>query len=144
MPRILFIEDEDFVNSGVVTSLESGHQVKLLRTAAEALAELRQNHTSYDLVILDLMLPPGIPTDPADAVPLLPKEKVGEFVLQKIAELWPEKPTIVLTAFRSNMEGMTKPRKAELLTKPAKMAEILGTVEKLLSDDAPPKRVKTS
>jgi DNA-binding response OmpR family regulator len=56
MARILLVEDEPDLQQLVRYNLErEGHQVRVAGTGGDALAELRR--ASYDLILLDLMLP---------------------------------------------------------------------------------------
>ncbi|BBJ27766.1 sigma-54-dependent transcriptional regulator [Athalassotoga saccharophila] len=58
MARILVIEDDLSLNKLVCRSLDlDGHSVKSVKTKSDALKEIENN--SYDLVLLDLMLPDG-------------------------------------------------------------------------------------
>lgn len=133
MANILFIEDEADAMQGMVNSLKSVHNLTVKTTGSDALAALRQNHAQYDLVLLDLMLPRGKPKESADKIPQMPPEEVGEFIFEKIGQFCPNMPTIVLTAVRSNMNGMPSgPTNAELMTKPVIMAELLQRINGML------------
>ena len=57
MARILLIEDEVYVMEGVIATLKRHHTLTVKDKGSAALRELRTNGGSYDLVILDLMLP---------------------------------------------------------------------------------------
>ncbi len=58
MAKILVVEDDLSLNKLVSRSLDlDGHSVKSVKTKSEALKEIESN--SYDLVLLDLMLPDG-------------------------------------------------------------------------------------
>ncbi len=58
MARILVVEDDLSLNKLVSRSLDlDGHSVKSVKTKSDALKEVENN--SYDLVLLDLMLPDG-------------------------------------------------------------------------------------
>jgi len=133
MARILFIEDEAYLMQGVVNSLKDKHNLTIKTTGSDALAELRENHEQYDLVILDLMLPCGIPEDEADKIPRMPPEEIGEFIFERMGHLCPDMPTLILTAVRSNMEGMLRQvPNVELVTKPMIMAELLRCIDSML------------
>jgi DNA-binding response OmpR family regulator len=101
-------------------------------TGSDALAELRENHRKYNLVILDLMLPPGEPTDTADEIPNMPLEEIGEFVFEKMGDICPNMPTMVLTSVRSNLEGMRQAPNAELMMKPVTISELLHKIDVML------------
>jgi DNA-binding response OmpR family regulator len=58
MSRILIVEDEQHLADGLRYNLEAEqHDVDVVDTGEEAVARLTGNRLSYDLVILDLMLP---------------------------------------------------------------------------------------
>lgn len=132
MAHLLFIDDEIFEMRGVLNSLRRKHQVTEKVTGADGLAELRNHHQCYDLVILDLMLPRGEALDPHDRVPQMPREEVGEFIYQKMGEICPAMPIVILTAVRSNMVGMVARPRTELVQKPVKMAELLHRIQTML------------
>lgn len=132
MARILFIDDEAELMSGVINTLGSKHNLTVKTTGSDALAELRENHKQYDLVILDLMLPHGIPKDEADEIPNMPAEEVGEFIFEKMGQFCPDMPTIMLTGVRSNMVGMRKTLNAELVIKPIILTDLLQLIDYML------------
>src|SRR5947209_8338735 len=58
MSRILVVEDEAHIAAGLRFNLEAdGHSVEILDNAEEALACLLQRSESFDLLVLDVMLP---------------------------------------------------------------------------------------
>jgi DNA-binding response OmpR family regulator len=58
MPRLLVVEDEAHIASGLRFNLEAdGHSVVLADTGEAALATLKADSSSIDLVVLDVMLP---------------------------------------------------------------------------------------
>jgi DNA-binding response OmpR family regulator len=58
MPRLLVVEDEAHIASGLRFNLEAdGHSVVLADTGEAALATLKSDSTNIDLVVLDVMLP---------------------------------------------------------------------------------------
>jgi len=58
MSRILIVEDEQHLADGLRYNLEAEqHDVDVVDTGEEAVARLTGNRLTYDLVILDLMLP---------------------------------------------------------------------------------------
>jgi CheY-like chemotaxis protein len=56
--RILYIEDEQWLMGGVIDSLSVGFEVIPARNADQGLTILK-NDSKIQLVILDIMLPPG-------------------------------------------------------------------------------------
>ena len=58
MPRLLVVEDEAHIASGLRFNLEAdGHTVVLADTGEAALANLAADPSKFDLVVLDVMLP---------------------------------------------------------------------------------------
>ena len=58
MPRLLIVEDETHIASGLRYNLEAdGHDVTLKDNGEAALAELEADPSRIDLVVLDVMLP---------------------------------------------------------------------------------------
>ncbi len=58
MPRLLIVEDETHIASGLRFNLEAdGHDVTLKDNGEAALAELEADPSRIDLVVLDVMLP---------------------------------------------------------------------------------------
>jgi DNA-binding response OmpR family regulator len=56
--RLLLVEDEEKLALTLQRGLErEGYAVDVMLDGAEALARLRVNHSDYDLVVLDVMLP---------------------------------------------------------------------------------------
>jgi len=58
--KILWIEDDDRFLSVHYRALEAeGFQVEQIRTGSEAIRELQDRGQKYNLIILDIILPPG-------------------------------------------------------------------------------------
>jgi CheY-like chemotaxis protein len=134
MAAILFIEDEEYEMLGVSRSLQQVHTIKQVATGADAVRELRLHHANYDLVILDLMLPRGNAVDTCDEVPkTTPKQKVGEWILDRMGTICPDMPTVVLTAVRTDTEGMRLADHITLFQKPVIMAQLLHRIDELLA-----------
>jgi DNA-binding response OmpR family regulator len=124
MPRILIVEDEAHLAEGLQFNLEAeGHVVEIAgdgRVAAEMLADPTQ---SFDLVILDLMLPELSGFEVARRV-----RAVGNFI-----------PILILTAkddgsdlVRGIEEGADDYLADDYLTKPFRLDELLARVRGLL------------
>lgn len=133
MANILIIEDEDNVLRFLIDTLSSKHTVTVRTDAADALSELRQRSQMYDLVILDLMLPRGLPTDPNDEVPKVNPEDVGKYIFEKVKALGVSLPTLILTGFYADLNGFRAAMNVDLLMKPVTMAELYAKIDLLLS-----------
>ncbi|MGC2698466.1 MAG: response regulator transcription factor [Candidatus Angelobacter sp.] len=58
MSRILIVEDESHIAQGLRFNLEAeGHSAEIVGTGEDALDQLLQKNESFDLVVLDVMLP---------------------------------------------------------------------------------------
>ena len=134
MARILFIEDEADIMIGCVEVLKSRHAVTVKRTGADAFAELRERANEYDLVILDLMLSHGNAAKPQYEIPRMPAEEVGEYLFKECKFLGESLPVIILTAIRSNMNGMRKAPKVTILMKPVSTDALMQQIEAMLAD----------
>lgn len=92
---ILFIEDESRQNESYREEFEmSGYQVVLKRKVDEALAFLREQASQIQLVILDVMMPPGEALKDVDTALGL---RSGLRLFEKIRQEVPGLPVIVLT-----------------------------------------------
>ncbi|CAH1201673.1 Sensory transduction protein regX3 [Paenibacillus plantiphilus] len=113
MAAILIVEDEESINELVKRNLQLvGHQCTSVYDGLTAIAEIRAH--SYDLIILDIMLP----------------EVDGFEVFNKVHET----PTIFLTACSSlsdRINGFSMGAD-DYLTKPFEMLELLARVEAVL------------
>jgi DNA-binding response OmpR family regulator len=58
MSRILIVEDEQHLAQGLRFNLEAeGYQVDVVETGEEALGQLKRDKSTFDVMILDVMLP---------------------------------------------------------------------------------------
>src|ERR1051325_6464970 len=58
MSRILVVEDEQHIADGLRFNLEAeGHEVRIASDGELALASILDEHQSFDVVVLDVMLP---------------------------------------------------------------------------------------
>ena len=111
--RILLVEDEDRIASFVVKGLQAeGHMVERTASAAEAMRLARER--SYDLVLLDLLLPDGN----------------GRDVLSSIRAQDPSLPVIVLSALGEieDKVSLLDLGADDYLTKPFAMRELSARV----------------
>jgi two-component system copper resistance phosphate regulon response regulator CusR len=115
--RILLIEDEKRIASFIARGLEeSGYKIDAAETGQDGLAMM--TGASYELVILDLMLP----------------DLDGLVVLEKIRLRKPTQPVLILSA-RGNLEDRVKGLDLgadDYLVKPFAFVELLARVRALL------------
>jgi CheY-like chemotaxis protein len=97
--RVLLVEDEELV-AGVATKMlrALGHSVVVRRDGESALRHYRQNWSSVDLVILDLMMP----------------KMSGQEVFQALREINPEAKVLLCSGY-SKSEAPFAPREGETL-----------------------------
>ncbi len=141
--KILFIEDEleDFVQKDPFYKKLSyrGFEVDTARTGAEAWRKLMKD--SYDLVLLDIMLPPGEPAISAlNGVPrlemglsILKALRKGEFSQKGVAR---DVPVVVLTGVSDSRiwDGLEEHIEDPdlCLAKPSEPDDMARAVEKAL------------
>lgn len=124
MPSILLIEDNAPLAQGLKGNLEfEGYEVRLAPTAGDGLAALSgggngNGSGSFDLVILDLMLP----------------DSDGYRVLRAMRETGDETPVLVLTALGEEADKVRGFRFGadDYVTKPFGLLELLARVDALL------------
>jgi len=112
--KVLLVEDEEHLALGLRYNLENaGYEVKLVRTAKEALAELAV--TDVDLVLLDVMLP---------------GEQDGHDVARAIRQEGNFVPIIMLTArdMRQDRVDGLDAGADDYVTKPFDLDELLARV----------------
>lgn len=119
MPRILLVEDEVHLASGLRFNLEAdGHSVDVEGDGDQALARLLDAGASYDAVVLDVMLP----------------GRDGFSVVQTLREAGVYVPVLMLTA-RGRPEDVLQGFAAgadDYLPKPFELAILLARVRGLL------------
>lgn len=133
--RILFVDDEDWSVKPYFEKLQDqGCEVDLAVDGDQALAHLQQNH--YDLVVLDIMLPPGEKMG-QDVEP----RKTGEVLLRwlragKLPDLKTpaDVPVVVLTAVTDQKlaDKIQELNVAHVFQKPAAFAEVTDRILELL------------
>ena len=113
--RLLVVDDEEVIRDVLTTLLEkAGHRVTTASDAAEALALF--DDESFDLVLLDLMLP----------------DRPGLEVMREIRRREPDAVVVIVTAY-SSIEGAIEAMREgafHYIPKPFKNQEVLLTVEK--------------
>jgi DNA-binding response OmpR family regulator len=116
--RILVVEDEAHIAAGLKLNLElEGYAVELARTVRETAGHLVQGN-SFDLIILDVMLPDGD----------------GFALCRKLREAGDYTPVIMLTA-RNRAEDRVRGLNTgadDYLAKPFELAELLARVRSAL------------
>ena len=119
MSRILVVEDEEHLATGLRFNLEAeGYDVELAATGEAALERFRAGDPAFDLVVLDVMLP-GI-----DGFTVISElRQAGQFV-----------PTLMLTA-RGHPEDVLRGFSAgadDYLVKPFELAILIARIRGLL------------
>lgn len=119
MSRILIVEDELHLAQGLRFNLEAeGHQVHHVETGEEALELLKAEHTAFDLLLLDVMLP----------------GKNGFAVMTEMRTSGQFVPTLMLTA-RGHSDDILQGFAAgadDYLTKPFDLAILIARIRGLL------------
>ena len=119
MGRILIVEDEAHLAEGLRFNIEAeGHTVDVLGDGDEAVAHLLDTKHTYDVIVLDVMLPGRDGFEVASEV-----RKAGDYV-----------PILMLTA-RGRPEDVLRGFEAgadDYLTKPFELAILLARVRGLL------------
>ena len=119
MSRILVVEDEQHIANGLRFNLEAeGHDVSVATNGEQALASILDERRSFDIVVLDVMLPGKDGFAVAAAL-----RSAGQFV-----------PILMLTA-RNRPEDVLKGFEAgadDYLPKPFELAILIARINGLL------------
>ncbi len=119
MSRVLVVEDEQHLAEGLRFNLEAeGYQVALVDSGEAALDKLKAESRTFDVVVLDVMLP-GID---------------GFGVVSKMRELGQFVPTLILTA-RGHADDVLRGFAAgadDYLTKPFELSILIARIRGLL------------
>jgi two-component system alkaline phosphatase synthesis response regulator PhoP len=119
MAKLLLVEDEDHIATGLKFNLElDGHHVTWLREGLEAARLLLESRESFDLIILDLMLPGMSGLDLCHAL-----RKLEDYT-----------PVLMLTAKqydKDKVHGLSAGAD-DYVTKPFNLEELLVRIEGLL------------
>lgn len=119
MSRILVVEDEQHLADGLRFNLEAeGYQVETVETGEEALQRLAVGDSSFDVLVLDVMLPGQ------DGFAVISElRRVGQFI-----------PTLMLTA-RGHPDDILRGFAAgadDYLTKPFELSILIARIRGLL------------
>jgi DNA-binding response OmpR family regulator len=119
MSRILIVEDEQHLAQGLRFNLEAeGYQVHLVETGEEALKLVKSEQPTFDLLLLDVMLP----------------GKSGFAVMSEMRNAGQFVPTLMLTA-RGHSDDILQGFAAgadDYLTKPFDLAILIARIRGLL------------
>jgi len=119
MSRVLVVEDEQHLAEGLRFNLEAeGYQVQLVDSGEAALEKLKTEARTFDVVVLDVMLP-GID---------------GFGVVSKMRELGQFVPTLILTA-RGHADDVLRGFASgadDYLTKPFELSILIARIRGLL------------
>ena len=119
MSRVLVVEDEQHLADGLRFNLEAeGYQVQVVETGEAALELMQAAGGSFDVVVLDVMLP----------------GKDGFTVMSEMRQAGQFIPTLMLTA-RGHPEDVLKGFSAgadDYLTKPFELAILIARIRSLL------------
>jgi len=119
MSRILVVEDEQHIAEGLRFNLEAeGHEVTVVTDGEQTLASILDNHQSFDVVVLDVMLPGRDGFAVASAL-----RSAGQFV-----------PILMLTA-RGRPDDVLRGFEAgadDYLPKPFELAILIARINGLL------------
>ncbi len=119
MSRVLVVEDEQHLADGLRFNLEAeGYQVQVAETGEAALDLLMTDSPSFDVVILDVMLP----------------GKDGFTVISELRQAGQFTPTLILTA-RGHPDDVLKGFASgadDYLTKPFELAILIARIRGLL------------
>lgn len=137
--RILFVEEEQRARVGLIALLRnSGHQVDVAEGADEAVQRMRQER--YDLILLDIMIPPG------EVVAGVPFREAGKELLLRLRarELGELKtpadvPVVAITAV-ADMDvvkalNSEKGDVKDVLLKPIDPEDVIGRLTALLKGE---------
>ena len=130
MKNILFIDDDYKRASSHIEFLKfGGYGVKAISAAHEALKEFENNKDKYDIIILDIMLPPS------DSMTREETEfgrHTGLILLKKIREISKRIPIIILTVSNDIkiQEKAIELGADEYLLKPKLPSELIRIIEK--------------
>lgn len=138
MAKIIFIEDETEINLFLIDVLkELGHEIEIAETSKRAENKLKEN--SYNLVVLDILLPDK--KDP-DAIPLIER---GVRILRGIREgrfrVPASVPVLVITAVPERevrgkiKDFLSKEGKGDMLEKPFTAGTFEKKVRELLGEE---------
>lgn len=116
---ILVVEDDQNVRSMILRHLShGGYDVKTASDGMEGLNMLEQG--SFDLVITDIVMP----------------YVSGIGIVARVKSQNPRVPVIAITGYGEEPESLASESRADLvLSKPVKMAVLMGHIRRLLGND---------
>jgi len=141
--RILWVDEEGTVVRLVELLGLEGHQVTRVETGSDALEHLLDQ--DVDIIILDMMLPPGVPgLFEADENSVVVGETILAQVLDgkivvgaRVRHLDPPPPVIVVTGKRAESYRARFGDRCQVLGKPVDLDELLLAVQRVGTRDGP-------
>jgi len=114
---ILLAEDDDAVRAFLRRALAGeGYTVVEGTDGADALSRAQRLESGPDLVVTDVMMP----------------HMKGPELVRQLRARWPGMPALLVSGYADGATEHALPSNAELLSKPVALADLLGTVSRLL------------
>ena len=118
--KILVVDDEKIVLESCQAVLEEeGFEVVLVPGADQALRALA--HNDFTVLLIDVKMP----------------EHDGMYLMQKIKELWPDKPVIVMSGYytQETIYEATRMGAATFIAKPFEPDELVETIRQVIKKE---------
>ncbi len=130
-PTILFIDDEQWLMSGVVDSLSVSYEMLTARTGDDGLKIIESGKHKIDLILLDIMMP-----DDQTILTLDRGRTAGVEVARILAEKGLTIPVVCYTGLRDKElnKRLTKLGVKEIVSKRALPSELKRVIQRVLSE----------
>lgn len=120
MPKLLFVDDEQFILLGMkrlLKNLASEYDIDFASSGKEALEKITQKH--FDIVITDMYMP----------------EIDGVQLLETVRQIRPETVRIIMTGLmESSLENLKKDIAHIILSKPVKSEMLIDTIRNCIDN----------